>query len=284
MRIANVDGRAVLLTSETTGHDVAIASGGRFGPGLMSLYDDWTELMAWATTPIEGAAVTFTREQLGPPAPTPRQIIAVGLNYSRHAAEAGFEPPEELPPVFTKFASSLTGPDTTVALPPGGHTDWEVELVVVIGKGGHGIPRDAAWRHIAGLTIGQDLSERVLQMAAQPPQFSFGKSYPGFAPTGPWLVTPDEFADRNDLRLGCDIDGETVQDGRTSDLIFPVDTLIHELSKVLTLMPGDLVFTGTPDGVGLGRTPQRWLRPGEHLHTWIEGIGEMHQTMVSADV
>lgn len=160
--------------------------------------------------------------------------------------------------------------------------DWEVELVVVIGRTAHQISEDEAWDHVAGLTIGQDISERVSQLAGPAPQFSLGKSFPNFAPVGPWLVTPDAVADRDDLRLGCAIDGETVQDGRTRDLIFPVARLVAELSRTITFRPGDLVFTGTPAGVGLGRDPQRFLRPGNELTSWIEGIGEMRQTFVGA--
>lgn len=278
MRIANASGRGVLLASDTTGYDIATASDSRFGPRLQAIYDDWAAFTDWAAsyTPAD-EATTFTRAQLGAPSPDPKQILAIGLNYSEHATETGFEIPAHLPPVFTKFRSALTGPDTTVVLPNGGHTDWEVELVVVMGATAHQVSVADAWDHIAGLTIGQDLSERILQMAVPPAQFSFGKSYPGFAPTGPWLVTPDELPSRDDLSLGCKVDGETVQDGRTRDLIFPVAQLVAELSKVITLYPGDLIFTGTPDGVGMGRNPQRFLEVGQTLTTWIEGIGEMRQ-------
>lgn len=130
------------------------------------------------------------------------------------------------------------------------------------------VAENEAWDHIAGLTIGQDLSERVSQLAGPAPQFSLGKSFPGFAPVGPWLVTPETVPDRDDLGLGCAIDGETVQDGRTRDLIFPVARLVAELSRTITLRPGDLVFTGTPAGVGQGRNPQWFLRPGEEPTSW----------------
>lgn len=164
--------------------------------------------------------------------------------------------PEGLPPVFTKFVSSLTGPDTVVALPPEGSVDWEVELVVVIGATARTVPETDAWEYVAGLTIGQDLSERVSQLAGPAPQFSLGKSLPGFAPTGPWLVTPDEFHNPDDVALGCSLDGEMVQNGRTADLI----------------------FTGTPAGVGLGRTPPRYIGSGQRLESWVEGVGVMTQS------
>jgi 2-keto-4-pentenoate hydratase/2-oxohepta-3-ene-1,7-dioic acid hydratase in catechol pathway len=132
-----------------------------------------------------------------------------------------------------------------------------------------------ALAYVAGYAVGQDISERILQMAATPPQFSLGKSLPGFGPIGPWLVTLDELADPNDLELGCAINGEQMQLSRTSSLIFPVPALIEKLSAVMPLLPGDVIFTGTPSGVGLGRTPQRWLAPGDELVSYIEGIGEL---------
>ncbi|WP_431878909.1 fumarylacetoacetate hydrolase family protein [Amycolatopsis sacchari] len=282
MRLANVDGRAVLLTADDRGVDVESASGGKFGPGLPELYEDWKGFRAWAESPDTSGAAPFTRARLGSPSPEPRQIVAVGLNYREHAAESGFAVPDRLPPVFTKFDSSLSGPDTEVVLPPGGHTDWEVELVVVIGERMARVGVEEAWDHVAGLTVGQDLSERVSQLAGPAPQFSLGKSYPGFAPVGPWLVTPDSVPNKDDLELGCSLDGEVVQQGRTKDLIFPVAELLSKLSQTIVLHPGDLVFTGTPAGVGQGRQPQRFIRPGEKLHSWIEGIGELNQTFTDA--
>ncbi|MFD5090078.1 fumarylacetoacetate hydrolase family protein [Amycolatopsis thailandensis] len=282
MKLANVDGRAVLLTADDTGIDVETASGGKFGPGLASVYENWDGFRAWARLPPAEPGVVFTRAQLGSPSPAPRQIVAIGLNYDAHAAESGFEAPEGLPPTFTKFVSALTGPDAEVVLPAGGDVDWEVELVAVIGRTATRVAESDAWDHVAGVTIGQDLSERVTQLAGPAPQFSLGKSFPNFAPVGPWLVTPDELANRDDLALGCAVDGETVQDGRTRELIYPVARLISALSRTITLYPGDLVFTGTPAGVGMGRTPKRFLRAGERLVSWIEGIGEMRQTFVAA--
>ncbi|SFO50932.1 fumarylacetoacetate hydrolase family protein [Amycolatopsis rubida] len=279
MKLANVDGQAVLLTAADKGIDVARASGGLFGLG--SVYRNWPEFQAWARKLTAEPDVAFTRAQLGPPSPAPRQIVAIGLNYDAHAAESGFAAPGGLPPVFTKFVSSLTGPDAEVVLPPGGNVDWEVELVAVVGRTAHRVEEAEAWEHIAGVTIGQDLSERVSQLAGPAPQFSLGKSFPDFAPVGPWLVTPDELADRDDLALSCAVDGETVQDSRTGELIFPVGKLISALSRTITLYPGDLVFTGTPSGVGVGRTPQRFLRAGQELVSRIGGLGEMRQTFVA---
>lgn len=286
MRLANVDGRATLLAADDRGVDIEAASGGKFGPELPAIYEDWSGFRAWADA-LESAGETlekiaFDRSQLGCPSPAPRQIVAIGLNYSAHAAESGFAVPDTLPPTFTKFVSSLSGPDSVVTLPPGGHTDWEVELVVVIGQVAKHVNEAQAWDFVAGLAVGQDISERITQAAGPSPQFSLGKSFPGFAPVGPWLVTPDAVPDKNDLALGCAIDGETVQDGRTSDLIFSVSSLIAKLSAIITLYPGDMIFTGTPSGVGIGRKPQRFLQDGEKLETWIDGIGSLHQSFVSA--
>jgi 2-keto-4-pentenoate hydratase/2-oxohepta-3-ene-1,7-dioic acid hydratase in catechol pathway len=183
--------------------------------------------------------------------------------------------------MFTKWPSCITGPVTTVELPDGGHTDWEVELVVVMGRLAHRITEQQAWDHVAGLTVGQDLSERITQSSGPSPQFSLGKSLPGFGPTGPWLVTPDELHDRDDLELGCSVNGEQMQKGRTGDLVFSVPDLISQLSQKLPLLPGDVVFTGTPAGVGLGRTPQRFLAPGDELVSYVTGIGELHQRFVA---
>ncbi len=281
MRLANVDGRAVLLTADDRGIDVAKASDGEFGPDLAAVYDSWDGFRAWADGAIEGPETAFTRTQLGSPSPVPRQIVAIGLNYKEHAAESGFEPPDRLPPTFTKFVSSLTGPDAEVVIPAGGNVDWEVELVAVIGRSASRVPEGDAWAHVAGVSIGQDISERVSQLAGPAPQFSLGKSFPNFAPVGPWLVTPDALPNRDDLGLSSAIDGETMQDGRTRDLIFPVAKLVAELSLIITLYPGDIIFTGTPAGVGVARTPKRFLQPGEALVSWIEGIGEMRQTFVT---
>ncbi|MFE7116327.1 fumarylacetoacetate hydrolase family protein [Streptomyces sp. NPDC057654] len=276
MRIANLSGRLVLL-HEGKAVDVERASGGLFAAEPQAVYGRWAEFRDWAATADLSDGVPFSPQDLGAPAPSPRQVLAIGLNYRDHAAESGFGTPEGLPPVFTKFATSISGPVTEVALPPGGHTDWEVELVAVIGREARHVAEADAWDYVAGLTVGQDISERVSQLAGPAPQFSLGKSFPGFAPLGPSLVTTDEFDNRDDLELRCAINGEEVQKGHTRDLIFSVPALVSRLSAVLPLLPGDILFTGTPAGVGLGRTPQRWLAPGDELVTTIEGIGELRQ-------
>ena len=276
MRIANLSGRLVLL-HEGKAVDVEQASKGAFGSEPQAVYERWEEFTAWAAGADLTGGTAFGPQDLGSPAPAPRQVLAVGLNYRDHAAESGFEAPKGLPPVFTKFVTSVSGPVTDVRLPKGGHTDWEVELVAVIGRRAHQVSAADAWGHIAGLAVGQDISERIIQLAGPAPQFSLGKSYPGFAPIGPWLVTPDEFENPDDLELRCTVNGEEVQKGRTRDLIFSVPALIVGLSAVVPLLPGDVIFTGTPAGVGLGRDPQRWLAEGDELVSTIEGIGELRQ-------
>ncbi|MFD9664136.1 fumarylacetoacetate hydrolase family protein [Rhodococcus sp. NPDC059968] len=288
MRIANIDNRAALVIGDEgseRGVDLAHSSRGRFGPGLQAVYEAWGAVTAWAAdqdlSALADDSFAIERSRLGAPSPTPRQVFAVGLNYHAHAAESGFESPTHLPPVFTKYASSFTGPDTDVIIPAGGNVDWEIELVAVIGRETRNIDEADAWAHVAGLTAGQDISERITQTRGPAPQFGLGKSFAGFSPQGPWLVTPDEFANPDDLELGCTIDGEQVQKGRTRDLIFPVSKLIATLSRTVTLYPGDVIFTGTPAGVGVGREPQRFLQAGEKLDSWIDGIGQLHQRFIA---
>ncbi len=279
MRIATISQRLCLISGGGA-IDVERASGGRFGSDPAAVYPRWQEFTDWAASATFPEPAPFAAEALGSPSPSPRQVFGIGFNYSEHAAETGFAKPEIAPPVFTKFPSCITGPCGEITLPPGGHTDWEIELVVVVGRTAAHVRSRAAWDYVAGLSVGQDVSERRLQMAGTPPQFNLGKSYPGFGPVGPWLVTPDEFANPDDLELGCAINGVQMQKGRTSDLIFTVGDLIEHLSAVAPLLPGDLIFTGTPSGVGLGRNPQRWLAPGDVLTSYIESIGEMRHTFV----
>lgn len=277
MRIANLRGRAVLLFADGA-LDIETASGSLFSSDPQALYERFEEFKAWATTAGVSAAVAYDVADLGAPVPAPRQIFAIGLNYRDHAAESNFAVPDQ-PVVFTKYPSCLTGPTGQVQLVPG-KVDWEAELVVVIGRGGHDITVEAAWDHVAGLTIGQDLSERDLQRSGPAPQFSLGKSFPGFGPTGPAVVSVDELGDPNDLTIGSILNGEKVQESRTSLMIFSVAELISRLSAVVTLYPGDLIFTGTPSGVGLGHTPQRFIEGGAELRTFIDGLGEMRHTFL----
>jgi 2-keto-4-pentenoate hydratase/2-oxohepta-3-ene-1,7-dioic acid hydratase in catechol pathway len=275
MRIGQVRERAVIVVDDRA-IDIESASGGAFPSNVDDLYDRWHEFRVWASTcPLESAE-PFAADDLGAPVRFPRQIVAFGLNYGDHAAEAGLQKPEGLPPVFTKFASAITGPNSTVALPDG-KVDWEIELAIIMGAVARDIDPGDAWDHIAGVTVAQDLSERVLQMSGPAPQFSLAKSHPGFLPLGPALVTPDELPDRDGLTLHAALNGETVQDGNTGDLIVPVAECIAGISAIITLYPGDLILTGTPAGVGMGRTPQRFLAPGDDLVSTITGVGTIRQ-------
>jgi 2,4-diketo-3-deoxy-L-fuconate hydrolase len=275
VKIATIDDRAVLVLGDAV-LDIARASEGRFGSDPMDVYRRWVEFSDWAAgsatdgEPLDEAA-------LGCPVPRPRQVFAIGLNYRSHAEESGMAIPE-VPATFTKFPASLAGPFDDVEI-IGGAVDWEVELVAVIGRVADRVDESAGWDHVAGLTVGQDISDRTLQFAAGM-QFSLGKSRRGYGPLGPWVVTPDELPDPDDLALGCSVDGETVQDARTSDLIFGVPQLVAELSAVLTLLPGDVIFTGTPAGVGMARQPARALAAGQVLESWIEGIGTIRNRCV----
>jgi 2-keto-4-pentenoate hydratase/2-oxohepta-3-ene-1,7-dioic acid hydratase in catechol pathway len=276
MRIANAEGRAVLVLDDGV-VDLAKASDGALPDDPQLLYERWDEVRSFAElAPSPEAPLDLSL--LEAPAPRPRQVFGIGMNYAAHASEAGVEPPE-FPPTFTKFPTCLVGPDATVEL-PSPFVDWEVELVVVIGRHAYEVEEGKGWTHVAGLTVGQDLSERIVQTRPPAPQFSLGKSFPGFGPAGPWVSTPDELDDPDNLELSCSVNGEEVQKSRTSDLIFGVDALVHLLSGITPLLPGDVIFTGTPSGVGGTRTPPRFLAPGDELVSTIEGIGTIHTHLV----
>jgi 2-keto-4-pentenoate hydratase/2-oxohepta-3-ene-1,7-dioic acid hydratase in catechol pathway len=270
VKYANYAGRPVLTDGQRAVY-VADVSNGRFTDEPHQIFGVWDEFTRWAQTVDPAGGFVLDHSMLEAPSPQPRQVFAVGLNYAAHARESGLDLPSE-PAVFTKFVSSVTGPETELALPTD-TVDYEAELVAVIGRRAYRVAEDHAWEHIAGLTVGQDISERTRQLIGPAAQFSLGKSFPGFSPIGPWLVTPEEFADRDNLGIGCSINGKVMQDGRTDDLIFSVPQIIAKLSAILPLLPGDLIFTGTPSGVGGARKPPVFLRDGDILQTWIEGIG-----------
>ncbi|HEY7010653.1 MAG TPA: fumarylacetoacetate hydrolase family protein [Jatrophihabitantaceae bacterium] len=275
MKFGTLRGRFVLVDGDHA-LDLGTASGGALPAEPIDALRRWDDVVAFAASADWSGSKTVRPDELGAPVPMPRQVFAIALNYAPHAAEAGFQPPEK-PLVFTKFPSCITGPVTTVAL-PAGNVDWEIEVVAVVGRGGYRIARQNAWDALAGLTLGQDLSERVQQLAGAPPQFSLAKSHSGFGPTGPVAVTPDEFPDRDDIGFRSSIGDEQLQHGRTSQMIFPIDYLVAHLSAVCPLLPGDLIFTGTPEGVGNRRTPPRFLAPGDTLVSELDGVGELRQT------
>ena len=280
MRIANVAGRLKLLVAQGA-VDVETASGGAFSSDPQRAYERFDDLRRWADG-IDQPTEAFDVATAGPPVPAPRQVFGIGLNYVDHAAESNFEPPKA-PVVFTKYVSSFAGPVCDVTL-PAGSVDWEVEVVAVIGTAARAVSAAKGWDHVAGLMVGQDISERALQRSGPAPQFGLAKSHPGFSPMGPALVSIDEFEHRDDLELGCSIDGVQMQLGRTSQMIFSIPALVAYLSGIVTLYPGDIIYTGTPAGVGMGRTPPRFLTAGERLHSWVEGIGAIDQCFVTAPV
>ena len=277
MRYANYDNRLVLVVGDGI-IDVAEASGGAFDADPQAIYGRWDEFSDWAASHT-GPTQPLDESKLGVVVPYPTQVFGIGLNYFAHAAEVG-QPNPEFPPTFTKFPTCLAGPNDVVHL-PSASVDWEVELVVVISREARNVPEADAWSYVAGLTVGQDISERVVQTRPPMPQFCLGKSFPGFGPIGPWVVTPDEVPDRDDLALECAVNGETVQSSRTNDLIFGVAPLIECLSSIVPLLPGDLIFTGTPSGVGAARKPPRFLADGDELVSTIEGIGTLRVSLAA---
>lgn len=278
MRLARYDDRLAVLTEEG-GAFVADLTDGRFSDDEHEVFARWDELVEMVGLSPE-ATFEVEAARLGSPVTSPRQIFGIGMNYRGHALEVGLPKMPETPAVFTKFVSSITGPVATVALPTA-TCDYEVELVVVIKDTVSNATETEAWGHVAGVTVGQDLSERALQLAAIPPQFSLGKSFPGFSPMGPALVSLDELKDPDALDLGCAVGDEVLQTGNSSDLIFSVPELIAHLSAACTLLPGDVIWTGTPAGVGNARDPKRMLKPGETLRSWVAGVGELSTTFVA---
>lgn len=217
--------------------------------------------------------------RVGSPVARPSAVYCIGMNYAAHAAESGSAPPENMV-MFMKAPNTIVGPNDDVAIPPAStKTDWEVELAIVIGRrASYLASRDDAAHHIAGYTLANDLSERDWQMAVSGGQWSKGKNGPGFLPLGPWLATPDEI-DANDVRLRSSVNGEARQDSRTADLIFPISHIVWELSQFLTLEPGDVILTGTPEGVALsGRFP--YLAVGDVVELSIDGLGSQRQRYV----
>lgn len=209
-------------------------------------------------------------------------FFCIGLNYTKHAAETGAEPPKE-PILFSKATSSLSGPFDNVVIPRASEkTDWEVELGVVIGREALYVSEAEALDYVAGYCTINDVSERAFQ-AEMGGQWIKGKSAPTFAPIGPWLVTADEVADPQNLRLWLSLNGDVVQDSNTDDMIFGVAEIISYMSRFMKLMPGDIIATGTPSGVGLGMSPQRFLQPGEVMELEVEGLGRQRQEAVAAN-
>jgi 2-keto-4-pentenoate hydratase/2-oxohepta-3-ene-1,7-dioic acid hydratase in catechol pathway len=252
--------------------DVASASDNRFAPEPQQMFDEWQALTSWGSSINATGPGSVDVQQLQAPVPRPPQVFAIGLNYKAHAQEGTFSVPDE-PTVFTKWPTCIVGPSHDVELQV--DTDWEIELVVAISRRAYQVSTDDAMTYVAGYTVGQDLSDRVLQRKGPAPQWGLGKSRYGYGPTGPWLVTLDELDNPHDLAIHSTLAGETLQTSRTSMLIFDIPTIIEYISAICPMLPGDLIFTGTPEGVGYARTPPRFLHPGDVLTSTIEGIGDL---------
>lgn len=210
----------------------------------------------------------------------PSKIICVGLNYAKHAEESGMEPPKE-PVLFFKASSAIVGPYDDIRLPKGStKTDWEVELAIVIGKKASYVSESEALTHVAGYVLHNDVSERAFQIERSG-QWVKGKSCDTFAPLGPYIATADEIKDPNNLRLWLKLNGKRVQDSSTSDFIFNIQQVISYISQFMTLLPGDIISTGTPSGVGLGFDPPTYLTPGDEVELGVEGLGVSKQKVVA---
>jgi 2,4-diketo-3-deoxy-L-fuconate hydrolase len=268
MRLGNLDGRAIVVEGERY-VDVHEATGGAVGPDPMQAFGA-LERLRDVRVPADAAVLDAAR--LLAPVPRPSKILAAALNYRRHAEESGLTIPPQ-PALFARLPSALCGANSDLVLPAGREQiDWEAEIVLVIGRAGRHVRAADAWSHVSAITAGQDVSDRAAQFEG-PSQFTMAKSHDTFAPLGPVAVTLDEFADPDDLGIRCRLNGELVQDGRSSDLIFSAGELIAAASAVCTLLPGDLLFTGTPAGVGWGMQPQRFLADGDVLETELDGVG-----------
>ena len=227
-------------------------------------------------------ALVHGEHRLGPPVGKVGKVIAVGLNYADHAAESGLKVPDE-PILFMKATSAICGPNDDVIIPRGSKKpDWEVELAIVIGKEARYVSEQDASDHIAGYTICNDVSERHFQIERSG-QWVKGKSADTFCPLGPWLVTADEIADPQQLDLWLDVSGERMQTGSTRTMVFGAHFLVSYVSQFMTLQPGDIIPTGTPPGVGMGKNPQRWLKPGDEMRLGISGLGEQCQRVKASE-
>jgi 2-keto-4-pentenoate hydratase/2-oxohepta-3-ene-1,7-dioic acid hydratase in catechol pathway len=280
--LANVKGRASLLVrageSAQRVLDVERRSHGVFSSDPMDAIARWDEFGLFAAAQrFDETDPLLVDDDLGPCVPRPRQVFAIGLNYRDHAREANLPEPKQ-PMVFTKFPSCVAGARAEVSL-TSDSVDWEVELVVVIGRVTRRVNEAQALEQVAGYCVGQDISDRRMQFEGSPPQFSLGKSAPAYGPIGPALVA-DPSIDLTGLALICDVNGERMQNGNSREMVFSVAALVAYLSSVCTLFPGDLIFTGTPAGVGSVRKPRLYLKSGDVIRSEISGLGELQNRCV----
>jgi len=243
------------------------------GPAGVGLMEEALPLGAWKHDP---AGCTLLA-----PVPNPAKIVCLGLNYRDHAAECGMDAPAE-PILFSKYATALIGHGAAIVLPASSdQVDYEAELVVVIGRGGKDIPVGRALDHVGGYAVGNDVSARDWQLGKPGKQWMAGKTFDTFAPVGPAVVTADEVPDPQALGIRLRVNGDTMQDSSTAQLVFPVAEVVAYLSRIFTLEPGDLIFTGTPPGVGMARKPPAWLKPGDVVEVEIDGLGTLRNPVVA---
>jgi 2-keto-4-pentenoate hydratase/2-oxohepta-3-ene-1,7-dioic acid hydratase in catechol pathway len=243
------------------------------GPAALRLAQDLAQRPAAVRYPV---ATT----KLLAPIPDPHKVLCIGLNYRDHAAETGAAIPRD-PVLFSKFATAIIGPEEAIVLPPVSQkVDYEAELVLVIGKKGRFIPREHARDHLAGYMVGHDVSARDWQLEKDGKQWLAGKTFDTFAPIGPYLVTADEVPDPHELGIRLRLNGQVMQDSNTRQMIFHAEDLIAYISQVVTLQPGDLIFTGTPPGVGVARKPPVWLKGGDVVEVEIDGLGVLRNAVV----
>ena len=275
-KLGTVDGKAVLIKDDHY-FDVASLSDGAISSDSVEALKFQTELSELYETLSEKTATgNLSEVELGNPVPKSPNCYAVGLNYRKHAEESGMDIPE-VPMIFTKHTSCFVGPKANVEM-RSDYVDWEVELVAVIGKEGKNIPKENALEHVAGLCVGQDISDRPTQFATTPAMFNLGKSFDTYGPMGPALVSLDLLENCESLDIECKLNGETVQKSNTSDLIFNISSIISYLSEIVSLNVGDTIWTGTPSGVGIASG--KFLKDGDILTSSIEGLGSMENKCV----
>jgi len=270
-KLANIEGRAALVDGENF-YDLETISNGKFNNDTSSALTNLVGLSELSEDLSKSEPTGLLHDvKIDAPISAPKNCYAVGLNYRNHAEEAGMDIPS-VPMVFTKHTTCLVGPNSTIEM-RSDHVDYEAELVVVIGHPGKDILKDNAWNHVAGLCVGQDISDRTVQFSSKPPQFNLGKSFDTFGPMGPYLVSPDSLQNKESLQIECKVNQEVRQKDNTNDLIFDIPSIISYLSEIVTLNTGDVIFTGTPGGVGV--MEGKFLKDGDVLRTSIEGLGTL---------
>ena len=270
-KLANIEGRAALVDGENY-YDLETISNGKFNNDTSNALTNLVGLSELSEDLSKSEPTGLLHDvKIDAPISAPKNCYAVGLKYRNHAEEAGMDIPS-VPMIFTKHTTCLVGPNSTIEM-RSDHVDYEAELVVVIGHPGKDILKDNAWNHVAGLCVGQDISDRTVQFSSKPPQFNLGKSFDTFGPMGPCLVSPDSLQNKESLQIECKVNQEVRQKDNTNDLIFDIPSIISYLSEIVTLNTGDVIFTGTPGGVGV--MEGKFLKDGDILRTSIEGLGTL---------